>query len=137
MSGKYMFKIILAGSGGCGKTTLLNKFTTGSFTSNTKMTIGVDFATHNLSIPDTEYKGLLGRSTVAYAEYEFATKANRLPSSPLSRNLRAGLARGDGPDVFDLVAGNRVWCGLFSDFSDCQANLGRGWTIEIRRLEIG
>jgi len=50
MTGKYLFKIILAGSGGCGKTTLLNRFTTGQFSSDTKMTIGVDFAVHYLEL---------------------------------------------------------------------------------------
>lgn len=49
MRGTFLFKIILAGSGGCGKTTLLNRFTTGKFSSSTKMTIGVDFAVHYLN----------------------------------------------------------------------------------------
>lgn len=52
MTEKYLFKIILAGSGGCGKTTLLNRFTTGKFTSSTKMTIGVDFAVHYINLKD-------------------------------------------------------------------------------------
>ncbi|GAB4308482.1 MAG: hypothetical protein Kow0069_06810 [Promethearchaeota archaeon] len=41
---KYLFKIILAGACGVGKTTLHIKFTEGTFESNTPMTIGVDFA---------------------------------------------------------------------------------------------
>ena len=49
---KFLFKIILAGSGGCGKTTLLNRFTTGTFSQNTKMTIGVDFAVYYVDVPD-------------------------------------------------------------------------------------
>ncbi|TFG19221.1 MAG: GTP-binding protein [Promethearchaeota archaeon] len=52
MTGKYLFKIILAGSGGCGKTTLLNRYTTGQFNSDTKMTIGVDFAVHYLELDE-------------------------------------------------------------------------------------
>ena len=52
MTGKYLFKIILAGSGGCGKTTLLNRYTTGQFNSDTKMTIGVDFAVHYLPLKE-------------------------------------------------------------------------------------
>ncbi|MHA1340002.1 MAG: Rab family GTPase [Promethearchaeota archaeon] len=52
MGGKFLFKVILAGSGGCGKTTLLNRFTTGKFITDTKMTIGVDFAVHYLKIPE-------------------------------------------------------------------------------------
>ena len=51
MRGDFLFKIILAGSGGCGKTTLMTRYTTGAFTSNTKMTIGVDFAIHHLKLP--------------------------------------------------------------------------------------
>lgn len=45
--------MILAGSGGCGKTTLLTRYTTGDFFSDTKMTIGVDFAVHHLNLPNT------------------------------------------------------------------------------------
>jgi small GTP-binding protein len=45
--------MILAGSGGCGKTTLLTRYTTGDFFSDTKMTIGVDFAVHHLQIRNT------------------------------------------------------------------------------------
>ncbi|MCP4764090.1 MAG: GTP-binding protein [archaeon] len=52
MTKKFLYKIIIAGSGGCGKTTLLNRFTTGNFTSGTKMTIGVDFAVHYLDLPE-------------------------------------------------------------------------------------
>jgi small GTP-binding protein len=43
MSGRYLFKLIIAGSGGSGKTTLLRRYTTGLFSGSTKMTIGVDF----------------------------------------------------------------------------------------------
>ncbi|MHA1732472.1 MAG: Rab family GTPase [Promethearchaeota archaeon] len=48
--GKYLFKMILAGSGGVGKTTLRHRFTSGSFTQSTQMTIGVDFSTHSLDL---------------------------------------------------------------------------------------
>lgn len=50
---RFLFKMILAGSGGCGKTTLLTRYTTGDFFSDTKMTIGVDFAVHHLQLPNT------------------------------------------------------------------------------------
>ncbi|MBD3351755.1 MAG: GTP-binding protein [Candidatus Lokiarchaeota archaeon] len=52
MSGKFLFKIVLAGSGGCGKTSFVTRFTTGQFKIDTKMTIGVDFAVHYLNIPE-------------------------------------------------------------------------------------
>jgi small GTP-binding protein len=44
VAGRYLFKLIIAGSGGSGKTTLLQRFTTGLFSGGTKMTIGVDFS---------------------------------------------------------------------------------------------
>ena len=52
--GKYLFKIVLAGSNACEshKTALLNRYTTGQFNSDTKMTIGVDFAVHYLELPN-------------------------------------------------------------------------------------
>ncbi len=54
--GKYLFKIVIAGSNACEslKTVLLNRYTTGQFNSDTKMTIGVDFAVHYLELPNNE-----------------------------------------------------------------------------------
>ncbi|MBD3194209.1 MAG: GTP-binding protein [Candidatus Lokiarchaeota archaeon] len=43
MTADCMFKIIMFGDGGVGKTTLVNRFLTGIFKSSTSMTIGVDF----------------------------------------------------------------------------------------------
>ena len=42
MQERILLKIITAGDGGVGKTTLLNRFVDGSFNINTKMTIGVE-----------------------------------------------------------------------------------------------
>ena len=36
-------KIVVAGNGGVGKTTLIRRYITGEFTLNTKITIGADF----------------------------------------------------------------------------------------------
>ncbi|MBN1216166.1 MAG: GTP-binding protein [Candidatus Lokiarchaeota archaeon] len=43
MPKKYIFKILTAGEGGVGKTTLLHRYVDGSFISDTHMTIGVEF----------------------------------------------------------------------------------------------
>ena len=40
---KYVIKLLVAGAGGVGKTTLLHKVTTGEFLINTQITIGVQF----------------------------------------------------------------------------------------------
>jgi len=39
----YIYKIIVAGEGGVGKTTLINRYATGTFDVDTRMTIGVGF----------------------------------------------------------------------------------------------
>ena len=48
MSKKYVFKVLVAGQGGVGKTTLLTRAVTGKFVNNTAMTIGVEFHLLNL-----------------------------------------------------------------------------------------
>jgi small GTP-binding protein len=40
---KFILKILTAGEGGVGKTTLLHRFVEGQFSADTKMTIGVEF----------------------------------------------------------------------------------------------
>jgi small GTP-binding protein len=40
---KYILKILTAGEGGVGKTTLLHRYVEGKFSAETKMTIGVEF----------------------------------------------------------------------------------------------
>ncbi|MHA1745879.1 MAG: GTP-binding protein [Promethearchaeota archaeon] len=47
---KYVFKVLVAGQGGVGKTTLLTRAVTGKFVQNTSMTIGVEFHLLNTSI---------------------------------------------------------------------------------------
>ena len=48
MTKKYVYKILVAGQGGVGKTTLLTRIVTGKFVQNTAMTIGVEFHLLNL-----------------------------------------------------------------------------------------
>jgi small GTP-binding protein len=45
-----MFKIVIFGDGGVGKTTLINRYLTGVFTSDSTMTIGVDFHVKKVDI---------------------------------------------------------------------------------------
>jgi small GTP-binding protein len=49
---KLLAKIILAGDGGVGKTTLIHRYITNSFIDSTKLTIGAAFHTHEI-----EYDG--------------------------------------------------------------------------------
>ncbi len=43
MTKKFILKILTAGEGGVGKTTLLHRYVEGKFNADTKMTIGVEF----------------------------------------------------------------------------------------------
>ncbi|KAJ5078481.1 ras-related protein rab-32 [Anaeramoeba ignava] len=45
-----LFKILIVGAPGCGKTSIIRRYTEGHFTPNYKSTIGVDFATKELSL---------------------------------------------------------------------------------------
>ncbi|MFX1308715.1 MAG: Rab family GTPase [Promethearchaeota archaeon] len=45
----YIFKILLAGNGGVGKTSLLRRYVDGYFDESTIMTVGVDFFTKELN----------------------------------------------------------------------------------------
>ncbi len=46
----YIFKVCLFGDGGVGKTTLVNRYLSGSFESSSIMTIGVDFRLKKLEV---------------------------------------------------------------------------------------
>ena len=52
MTKKFILKILTAGEGGVGKTTLLHRFVEGRFSAETKMTIGVEFFLKELELDD-------------------------------------------------------------------------------------
>ncbi|MHA1726056.1 MAG: Rab family GTPase [Promethearchaeota archaeon] len=52
MPKKFILKILTAGEGGVGKTTLLHRYVTNSFVQDTKMTIGVEFFLQEIEMGD-------------------------------------------------------------------------------------
>ncbi|PVD36289.1 hypothetical protein C0Q70_03267 [Pomacea canaliculata] len=46
----YIWKVVLVGDSGVGKTNLLSRFTRNEFNAESKSTIGVEFATRNVNI---------------------------------------------------------------------------------------
>lgn len=52
----YLFKIVLIGDSGVGKTNIMTRFSRNSFSQTSKATIGVDFASRNVSIDDKYIK---------------------------------------------------------------------------------
>jgi small GTP-binding protein len=51
-----IFKVIIAGDGGVGKTTLLHRYIEGKFLADTRMTIGVEFFLKDLEIGNEKIK---------------------------------------------------------------------------------
>ncbi|KAI8642588.1 putative Rab11 family GTPase [Parasitella parasitica] len=52
----YLFKLVLIGDSGVGKSNLLSRFTTNEFNLESKSTIGVEFATKNIEIEKSSIK---------------------------------------------------------------------------------
>ena len=52
MSKSYSYKVLIAGDGGVGKTTLLHRYVKGVFIEDLKMTMGVEFFTVDLVVND-------------------------------------------------------------------------------------
>ena len=51
-----LFKVIIAGDGGVGKTSLVRQYCEGKFETSRVMTIGVDFQTHVVDLPEGKVK---------------------------------------------------------------------------------
>lgn len=51
---KFILKILTAGEGGVGKTTLLHRYVEGQFSADTKMTIGVEFFLKEIVLDDKQ-----------------------------------------------------------------------------------
>ena len=49
----YLFKVVLIGDSGVGKSNLLSRFTKNEFSLESKSTIGVEFATRSIRVDDT------------------------------------------------------------------------------------
>ena len=55
MSSNWIFKVIVAGAGGVGKTALIERYVTGSFIEDHKMTIGAQFSVKDVTLDDGEH----------------------------------------------------------------------------------
>lgn len=52
----YLFKLVLIGDSGVGKSNLLTRFTRNEFSQESKSTIGVEFATRSIRVDDKVVK---------------------------------------------------------------------------------
>lgn len=59
----YLYKVVLIGDSGVGKSCLLSRFTRNEFDNESKSTIGVEFATRSLEIDGKTIKAQVGMRT--------------------------------------------------------------------------
>ncbi len=75
-----MLKIMAAGEGGVGRTTLLYRYVEERFFPNTKMTLGIQFFTKNIEFHDTQYEvyfwDLAGQERWRPFQYDFISGAD-------------------------------------------------------------
>ena len=54
LSSNWIFKVIVAGAGGVGKTALIERYVSGSFLEDHKMTIGAQFSVKDVKLDTGE-----------------------------------------------------------------------------------
>lgn len=54
MSANWIFKVVVAGAGGVGKTALIQRYVTGTFIEDHKMTIGAQFSIKDIELENNE-----------------------------------------------------------------------------------
>ncbi|PWZ17388.1 Ras-related protein RGP2 [Zea mays] len=80
----YLFKMVLIGDSGVGKSNILSRFTRNHFSLDSKSTIGVEFATKSLQMDGKTIKAQIwdtaGQERKALAAKEAAAATASLPS---------------------------------------------------------
>nr|CAD1823827.1 unnamed protein product [Ananas comosus var. bracteatus] len=75
----YLFKVVLIGDSGVGKSNLLSRFTRNEFSLESKSTIGVEFATRSIRVDDKVVKAQIwdtaGKRAITSAYYRGAVGA--------------------------------------------------------------
>lgn len=66
----YLFKVVLIGDSGVGKSNLLSRFTKNEFSLESKSTIGVEFATRSIRVDDKVVKAQIW-DTAGQERYSF------------------------------------------------------------------
>lgn len=79
---KYAFKIVIAGSGGVGKTALFNRYCFNSFNLNTAMTIGINFHSTYLKYRDIDEEAPNGDKHIVNSIFDFGGQERFKPLIP-------------------------------------------------------
>eukprot|EP01067_Filipodium_phascolosomae_P001874 Filipodium_phascolosomae@DN2186_c0_g1_i1.p1 len=132
----YLFKYIIIGDTGVGKSCLLLQFTDKRFRSDHDLTIGVEFGSRLITLQQKQIKlqiwdtaGQESFRSITRSYYRGAAGAllvydvtRRDTFSHLSRWLEEARQNGN-PDMTIMLIGNKVWCGLVRWFT-CAGGLG-------------
>ncbi|BAS74351.1 Os01g0750000 [Oryza sativa Japonica Group] len=90
----YLFKTVLIGDSGVGKSNLLSRFTKNEFCLESKSTIGVEFATRSIQVDGKVVKAQIW-DTAGQERY-----VRPPPSSPTLAASRVGAQMGSASSVF-------------------------------------
>jgi hypothetical protein len=118
----YLFKVVLIGDSGVGKSNLLSRFTRNEFSLESKSTIGVEFATRSIRVDDKVVKAQIW-DTAGQERYASALLSVDLLflsaftavlfvqlSLPFLQEIRSVLVGPRWPNLFDInVLGNDQW----------------------------
>ncbi|WAR28355.1 RB11B-like protein [Mya arenaria] len=94
----FIFKVVLVGDSGVGKSNLLLRYTRNEFYLDSKSTIGVEFATRTVDIEGRSVKAQVW-DTAGQDRYRAITRAYWL------REMRA---HADNPDIVVMLVGNKT-----------------------------
>jgi hypothetical protein len=78
----YLFKVVLIGDSGVGKSNLLSRFTRNEFSLESKSTIGVEFATRSIRVDDKVVKAQIW-DTAGQERSKFLLSSSRLSFAPI------------------------------------------------------
>lgn len=82
----YLFKVVLIGDSGVGKSNLLSRFTRNEFSLESKSTIGVEFATRSIRVDDKVVKAQIW-DTAGQERYIYFPFSLSFSYYPLISNL--------------------------------------------------
>jgi Ras-related protein Rab-11A len=84
----YLFKLVLIGDSGVGKSNLLSRFTRNEFNLESKSTIGVEFATRSIRVDDKIVKAQIW-DTAGQERFIFLFNFSFISNSQLTIYLRS------------------------------------------------
>ncbi|KAK7827319.1 ras-related protein raba1f [Quercus suber] len=97
----YLFKVVLIGDSGVGKSNLLSRFTKNEFSLESKSTIGVEFATRSIRVDDNIVKAQIwdtaGQERFGSAKFDcFKSRMCWAIVEPNATGLRAAIIASGG-----------------------------------------